>query len=105
MKVTIHSVVCDSLLLDAALRARLMTPVELAARLGVNRVTVWRARRGEPIRLPLARRLARTLRIPLRKLVAASAVADASRWPTAAQASAGILCSGTGGRGVEARHG
>jgi transcriptional regulator with XRE-family HTH domain len=68
-KAALGKVRMDGDALDAVLAERLIAPVELATRLGVTRVTIWRARRGFPIRVALAKKISRALRKPLVDLV------------------------------------
>jgi hypothetical protein len=74
MKVTIRNdslgkVRFDPRALDAALARRFIGPAALADRLGVTRMTVWRARRGQPVRAELAKRIARALCTSMHRLV------------------------------------
>lgn len=56
--------------LDRARRARLLTIGELEQAARCGNKSLWRARRGEAIGLPLAKRVAKALRAPLRDLLA-----------------------------------
>ena len=73
----VGTVCLDGGLLDAALREATLSVGELVARAGVSPVTVWRGRRGEPVRARTARKLAAALGLTVTDLLGDRAEAGA----------------------------